>query len=209
MKRRLFVAIDVAAETKSEFQHLAKKLSRIYPVIRSEKEHKFHLTLKFLGQTVVEPETILSAIKQKLDGFSSFRMNFGTLGVIINKAAVVIVEVDKSEELMRLFHMIDNCLYEIGFRRERRSFHPHITIGRVREAETKKLFLVAHQKMKLAPVLVEKVTLIESKLTYLGAVHTRVGTVPLVQSRGSDRPLTSGFTHPLMNNNPFTKADKT
>lgn len=186
MKRRLFVAIDFPAETKSEFQRLAKKLIRTYPVIRGEKELNLHLTLKFLGQTVVEPETILSSLRQKLESFSAFRVNFGTLGVIMNKAAAVIVEVEKSEELMRLYHMINNCLYEIGFRRERRSFHPHISIGRVRAVEAAKLFLVAHQKMNIAPVLVEKVTLIESKLTYRGAVHTQLGTVPLKSFRSQD-----------------------
>lgn len=179
-KRRLFVAIELPPQVKAELAKLKTKLARSFPHVRWERAENLHLTLKFLGSTEVAPELILASVIKKLVGVRAFTLHFGTLGVIMNKAAVVTVEVEKSEELMRLYHMVNNCLDEIGFKHERRTFHPHVTLGRIRERDTIHPLHIPQASVATPQLKVEEVILFDSRVTSPGAIHTRLGTIPLI-----------------------------
>lgn len=96
-----------------------------------------HVTLKFLGE--VEDalvDEIVAALEGPLGDVSVFAVSFQGLGCFPSKGAPRVLWVGVSEgagELISLNGIVETALEPVGFDREKRSFSPHITLGRVRK----------------------------------------------------------------------------
>jgi 2'-5' RNA ligase len=78
-------------------------------------------------------------------------------------------------ELTQIFNEVDHKLSEIGFERDRRRFHPHITISRVRSGKNREN--VVEGLMRLADYTfgedgVDKIALKKSILTSKGPIYS-------------------------------------
>jgi 2'-5' RNA ligase len=103
------------------------------------RPQQMHLTLKFLGD-VPDTETpdICRVVKQVADDFEPFEVVCRGAGAFPNlrePRTLWIGIQDGEEELKQLQREIDDALKaKLGYGREQRAFHPHLTIGRVKHA---------------------------------------------------------------------------
>lgn len=126
---RLFVAIDLPDDVKASLAALRKKFPSENLVFSGE----FHITLFFLGEV---PEDRAEKIKKALRKIhaSPFSLSIGNLGFFGKGKWTRVIWVDVSREpaLLNLQQQVQNTLGYLGFFSERRAFHPHVTLARVR-----------------------------------------------------------------------------
>lgn len=171
MKHRLFVAIDLSPRVKKQLAVLIEKLASTHTGVKWEKSDKLHLTLKFLGSTPIAPTLIAETIQAKLEGqLPQFVITYGSLGMFVEKKSIIFLEVEKNEQLLRLFHMINNCLESLGCKREKNAFHPHVTLGRSR---TGQLLDMPVQRPTVEPMVVDTISIFESGSGRVTTDYTR------------------------------------
>lgn len=166
---RLFISLAVPEKTRKAIKSRTSSLRGSLGNIRWESAGKFHITLRFLGQTRrAEIGAITAAVRRCCEGFSPQNIKTSGVEALIRKrypeTLAVIVEAENS--LFDLKDAIDSALESIGFEPEKRDFIPHITIGR------------AKKRMKLPELpcfeigfTADTVCLMESELRREGAVH--------------------------------------
>jgi 2'-5' RNA ligase len=94
----------------------------------------FHVTLKFLGSLEEEVLEGVGVRLRKVARLAPFEAQAARFGAFPSSAEpkVLWVGVDGGEPLMRLAAEVETQMVELGFEREERPFHPHITVGRVK-----------------------------------------------------------------------------
>lgn len=192
---RLFIAIDLPADLQEGMSRAAELLKRGLREggIRWARPEGRHLTLKFLGE--VDSSRLDQAsrgMEQAAAHHAPFRIDLSGCGVFPNprRPRVLWVGVENPDgELARLQAAIEDRLAELGFERERRPFHPHVTLGRVRRnvrgREVRELGerlgqIVIHP---LGGTEVSEIYLIRSELKPTGAEYTRMATAGLERER--------------------------
>lgn len=145
---RLFCAVELPGEARAAaFAHLARLRATLAAPARVswEREEKLHLTLKFFGD--VEAGKV-SALDAALDAAAAaappLALKLQVAGVFpaVGRPNVIWLGVsDDTGDIARLHARIEDECAAAGFPRERRAFHPHVTLARVREAsgETRRL----------------------------------------------------------------------
>ena len=188
-KLRVFVAIELPGEVKTEFADLVSEIDALgVRGVRTVRHNGIHLTLKFLGDVSVE---LIPKIQSAMDDAASqtapFDLSLGDAGVFPNPGAARVLWVGVKgdfERLNRLRQDVERNLLDIGFRRERRRFNPHITAGRIRDnvsrPDRKRVTdtLFSHEYAR-PPIRVESVSLIQSVLRPDGAIYEPIYTVRL------------------------------
>ncbi|HYW35366.1 MAG TPA: RNA 2',3'-cyclic phosphodiesterase [Balneolaceae bacterium] len=176
---RLFIAIPLPDHVKNVMIGLQESIDGI----KWQSPDQMHLTLKFLGET---PRDELSTIYAQLENISQqeFILNVKGVGVFPNLRAprVIWAGVKKSDPLAKLYRSVEKQCQNAGFEPEKRSFKPHITLGRVKGAPAHRVkrFVQKEQAAALtAQMTVDRFNLYRSKLTHAGAVHTVVKEFPL------------------------------
>jgi 2'-5' RNA ligase len=133
---RLFIAIPLPDNIKKKLLNLQEPIRGV----KWQKANQMHLTLRFLGEVSDEWHTTLksglSAIKQQ-----PFTLNINGAGVFPNlrRPKVIWVGVEKSKPLAKLHNAVEKQCIEAGFEAEKRTFTPHITIGRVKRTSTRQI----------------------------------------------------------------------
>lgn len=183
---RLFIAIAINGpplEGLKGFLAFAQGLD--LPVKWAPPEN-IHLTMVFLGETREEQLTNLkAALKMGTHGIRPFELEVGKLGAFPNpkKPKTLFADVVKGREAVEgLFECMAGPLANAGFKLEDRKFHPHVTLGKVRE-ESLPLDMWERLKKACPPSLgslgVERIQLMESRLTPRGSIYKVVETYPL------------------------------
>lgn len=175
---RLFIAIPMP---DSVVEHLVD-LQQPIESVRWEQSGKFHITLKFLGDTESDRakklQSALSTIR-----IPSFSITLSGLGYFPQgkQPRVLWVGVKKNDPLKKLHTKIENKCTDLEFEPENRSFKPHITIGRVKGASKDGItsFVEEHDQFQIPEVRVDEFVLFESKLHPDGAKHYRKKTFNL------------------------------
>ena len=88
--------------------------------------------------------------------------------------------IEPVEELFALQEAVESELEELGFPREKRRFHPHVTLGRVRDPSAESVQDVLDELV--APkerVEVLEIRVMRSTLRPGGAIHELVEAIPL------------------------------
>lgn len=133
---RLFAAVPLPPEAHEAAAGELRTLKALGWPVRWVREEGLHLTLKFFGE--VTPDRLETIIEML--GFCVDRMTPMTLAVtgagvfpFRSKPRILRLDVTPHPELELLQDRIERAGERIGFPPEGRPFHPHITLGRVRE----------------------------------------------------------------------------
>jgi len=143
----------------------------------------FHVTLKFIGWTRPEAvEAIRDAVAAALAGAPGF--TFATRGVGAfpspKKARVVWAGVDDpGGNLTALAEAIDKALAPLGYAAEKRPFHPHVTLGRIKVPGDLSSVLDPVAEQSFSETVAESVVLFESVMKSTGAEYTALAEWPL------------------------------
>ena len=156
--------------------------------VRWSRPEQLHLTLKFLGHL---PRSDLNGLREALDavgaGQRSFDLGLAGLGCFPHSKRPRVVWIGVTGALAQLEGLqrrVEEALRGFGDpAQEARSFHPHLTIGRVqaRGEEGGNLGdLLARTRMRELGVWpVRQIDLIQSELHPQGARYTLLHSVPL------------------------------
>lgn len=176
---RLFVAVNLPSEEKRRIAESCNTLTELPFPIRWVREETLHLTLKFLGDTPGHHRRDLDAALSRAAGRTEpFEMVIRGVGAFpdLRRPRVVWMGVDQAPALRCLREDVESGLAELGFEREERGFHPHLTLGRAkrhaRPGDFRDLAGVARGVSYSATVRVASVDLMESRLSPSGARYT-------------------------------------
>ncbi len=181
-----FVAIELPEALRHSLVEIIKTLSsEIEPhTIRWVRPEGIHLTLKFLGD--VDPpkmEKVHHVVQDVVPQFSVFTFSAGGLGCFPNlrRPRVIWVGIhEQSGELKALQAGLEQGFSAQGFQREKRVFHPHLTVGRMRrsarQADHRAVgeALGQMEDFSLGEFRVKEVCLFRSDLRPTGAVYTKL-----------------------------------
>ena len=192
---RSFVAIEIPETMRTELGEHIAHLKHDVParMVRWVRPEGIHLTLKFLGDVPFESiDKISSALESICVEHASFSLSIGEFGCFPNfrRPRVLWIGVQAhSTELMILQEEIEDELHKLGFEREARPFHPHLTIGRVnriRDRIESQRLTATLEDVKIDEIGrfdVKAVSLMRSDLKPTGAVYTRLAAAKLGASK--------------------------
>lgn len=145
-----------------------------------------HLTLKFLGEV---PETRLRelelALHQAAIRHTPFTLELAGVGAFPNlrRSRVYWVGAERADGLQQLQASVEEQFAPLGFPAEARTFHPHLTLGRVKAPLTSsvagKLASAAEAVRYRAAVPIKTVDLMRSHVSSHGARYEPVARFEL------------------------------
>lgn len=143
----------------------------------------YHVTLKFLGEARPEVVPVVrDAVGERLAGQPAF--DFATRGAgafpSADRARVLWVGADDSGgDLARMAAACENAVVPLGFKPERRPFHPHVTVGRLKEVADCQALLLPCTEQECSETRAESVTLFESIMKSSGSEYVTRAEWPL------------------------------
>lgn len=128
---RLFIALDIPAEIRTRLTEYMERARALAPEARWARVEGLHVTLKFIGHV---DDAVVEQIKAALASIKAapFDVKFTGVGFFPNPnaARVFWAGVDGGDHLSRLASTIDGALEKLGFPRENKPYHPHLTLAR-------------------------------------------------------------------------------
>lgn len=182
---RLFYAIDTTPELKRQMEEVRLKLIESDADVKWEPKEKYHITIKFLGETEEKifpyVEKCLNEVGEK---FSAFQIKYKSLGFFPNQKQPRVVWIGTeiaTQEIFEIKNYLDESLKIYGFEVENRKFHPHITLGRIRSMRNvKNLISIAENlKFEAEPIMCGEIILMQSILKPTGSEYKILRTVKL------------------------------
>ena len=133
---RTFIAFDTPEPIRKEMSVLQAELKKANADVKWEPEDKFHATIKFLGDI---EEKLLSSVLTKIESIvlkhAAFGVMYQAVGSFPNNRNPRVIWIgceNNDGKLDLLKTALDVELLSFGFEIEKRPFHPHITLGRVK-----------------------------------------------------------------------------
>lgn len=176
-KIRLFIGIDLPEHIKTSLENIIRELKSSIDGARWVPRENLHVTLKFLGSVEL---TLMKEIVEKISGalrdLSWFDYNLSEIGAFpsLKSARVFWVGTSEgSEKIESLFKTIDSSLKFLHLKEEKRKFHSHITLARLKINKKIDLNMVEDIASKVPSdiLTVEEITLFQSELSPQGAKY--------------------------------------
>jgi len=184
---RTFIAIDLDETIKNAISEFIRKLDRGDKNIRWIKPQGMHLTLKFLGDITKEKMAGIQTVLNKITkGHPPFQLNLegtGTFPPGKKNPRVLWIGVKENRTLLEIQSRLENELEKLHFPREQRKYHPHLTLGRVKNPyhlESVLCILDKNKEKEFGDMTVSQITLFLSTLKPTGAEYTKLSEHTLV-----------------------------
>jgi 2'-5' RNA ligase len=192
---RCFVAVTAPEAVRGQAAGIQAALRRRAELsgIRWLKPDSFHITLKFLGDVPVED---IPYIAQQLSivsqGCRPTQIRLDRLGVFPNAKRPRVLWWGSDPEAVpaefRAVHFhVQEALHLLGFEKEDRPFHPHLTLGRIRDnADPGRVTEVLRETESglEADFPIRRIELMESRLHPQGAIYETLAEVAIEEKTG-------------------------
>ena len=183
---RAFVAVESPASVIPAYRVARRFLAELDARLRWVRPEGLHLTLRFLGDVeAASVPVILKAMRAAAGRTPPLALHTSGVGAPNpGRARVVWLDVGgETAVLDRLRADLEDALGRIGFEREERPFHPHLTLARARSGAVR-LPSELTEAVPSARFLVERISLYSSELRPGGAVYNALGHARLSGSPG-------------------------
>jgi len=189
-KIRTFVAVLLPDAVKAKISEFVRPLRKLPADVKWVEEENFHLTLKFLGElTEAEVGKLDCLLAGLFTRENAFLLDYGGWGVFPSRENPRVLWIGLGGDidyLQEIQGKVEDICADAGFPRDRKKFHPHITLGRIRSRGNLEVLLREAQNTLPSELqgsfLVERIYLMESKLSRSGPLYTPLNFYPL--SRG-------------------------
>ncbi|MEW5978145.1 MAG: RNA 2',3'-cyclic phosphodiesterase [Acidobacteriota bacterium] len=185
---RTFIAVEIPDQIKEQIERMQRGLRGLAGDVSWVRPASIHLTVRFLGEISLD---LLGAICESVTACAAshppFTLEARGVGCFPSerKPRVLWVGIeDASGALAEIHSRLEEALSRLGFDRENRAFSPHLTLGRMRSAQSG---AVMASRLKATgfdahPFRVTRIVVMRSDLGPKGAKHTPQAVCPL---RGS------------------------
>ena len=192
---RTFIAVDIPAPLHQAIQQKTESLRKILgaPLVRWVATENIHLTLKFLGDvSPASVDLLTQMLRTEADLIPAFNIQLNGLGSFPSprRPRVLFIGIQAPAELEALQRGLESACARLGYTSDtnsERSFHPHLTIGRVQRdvsGSDQQKIRRALEEIKidsLGTARVDLVHLYKSDLKSSGSVYTKLFSAPLKQ----------------------------
>ncbi|MFI5252093.1 MAG: RNA 2',3'-cyclic phosphodiesterase [Bacteroidota bacterium] len=174
---RTFVALETPEIERKRFSAIQSRLKESDADVKWEPENKFHVTVKFLGDTDEGKLPKINSIIQSVSTSSApFSLVFDSVGFFPNwqKPRVVWIGCSVHDNVAsHIKTQLDKSLVPLGFEMENKPFHPHITLGRIKGENGLKHLLSIAENLTFEPstILMNELILMKSVLRPEGSEY--------------------------------------
>ena len=180
---RVFCAIDLPTDLKQKLAIHIERLKKETGVKAGwTRPENIHLTIKFLGNIpVADVKKLSQAAAQAAKSLAPFKLTAEHCGAFPTHGPPRVLWIgitDSSAQLAHLHERLDEECAAIGFPKEARPFHPHLTLSRIRNPTNARALAVAHRALDFAPSKIEvtELLVIRSELGKDGSKYTTLST---------------------------------
>ncbi len=186
-KIRTFIAVEVSPAALRRAADLIERLQASDVQVKWVNPSNMHLTLKFLGDVAeAELPAVCRAVDQAATPLQPFEISLVGAGAFpdLRRPRTVWIGVDRgADALCRLQAALDKSLKKLGFPKERRRFHPHLTIGRIRQSPAAASLLGERirelEQFDAAGATIDSVVVFASHLAKTGPTYEVLSRAPL------------------------------
>lgn len=149
---RVFCAIELPVEVRARAAEHIARLREAVPEVRAswERTEKLHITLKFLGEIApASVEALSGAASSATRNTQPFTLALSGTGAFPPRGDPRILWLgigDSSGALIELQSRLEEECAVAGFAREKRPFHPHLTLARIRAPQGARRLAQAHRE---------------------------------------------------------------
>jgi 2'-5' RNA ligase len=179
---RTFVAVTITPTL--ELERLYARLARLVEPARPVPLANLHVTLKFLGETdLSKVAPVASAVAEAAISHSACEARLAGLGAFpdARRPRTVWVGLDGATVLANVAADLEGRLEALGFAREGRAFHPHVTLLRVKSRPPQGLLTLIAQNnaTDFGSTPIQAVEFFQSELTPRGSQYNVLARAPL------------------------------
>jgi len=135
---RTFVAVETSSSVRAAAGELIGALRSAGADVKWVRPENMHLTLQFLGDVPTEETAaVCKAVAGAVEGLEPFELEIRGAGAFPHPGRPQTIWLGAGEGLdaaVALHDRVEDALARLGFKKERRRYTPHLTIGRVRRA---------------------------------------------------------------------------
>ena len=190
---RVFCSIELRAALRTLVTEHISRLRRELPDTRAswEKDDKLHVTLKFLGEISRDKVALVTkAASEAISGISPLELKLAGAGVFVSRGMPKVLWLgieEQSGQLAQLHGRLESACEDLGFERERRPFHPHLTIARIRETSGARDLASAHRAIgfEAQDFRVSELLVMRSDLAPEGSSHSEISRHSLLAEPGA------------------------
>lgn len=151
-----------------------------------------HLTLKFFGSIAAPSvEGIHVRLRRELGARAPFELEARGLGAFPDPAGAKVLWAGAhgGAALADFRDQIERWMEDTGFPREQRAFHPHVTLGRVKQPGEQPIapLLAAREAVSFGQARATEVVIYESRTDPKGAEYRALGRIPIGSGEASRR----------------------
>ncbi|MEE8586652.1 MAG: RNA 2',3'-cyclic phosphodiesterase [Acidobacteriota bacterium] len=181
---RCFIAVQLPPAVIQYLKLISTQLRGLDLQGRFVPPESVHLTLKFLGNIEESRvDRLGERIEQCCQQSQAFELEAGSLGVFPHskRPRVAWVGLGASRELSELHRCTEGSLAQEGFEPDKRPFHPHLTLLRLKSQRNvaRLASLINRTERQSLKFRVEEVHLFQSLLHPDGARHLKLATSQL------------------------------
>ena len=190
--KRLFVGIRISVATANALAGCAETLARrardAGVDLRWVAPINYHVTLSFLGWTGLDAiGPVCDALAAATAGESRFTFRTTRLGAFpsLDRASVLWAGIDDSAPLTRLAQSVGDAMAHLGFRPDKRPYHPHVTLARLRESRAVRDVVLPMAEQMFGDTRSDGVTLFESETKSSGSVYRELEKITFKKARNT------------------------
>ncbi|MEO7735187.1 MAG: RNA 2',3'-cyclic phosphodiesterase [Kofleriaceae bacterium] len=176
--KRLFVGARISVGAANALAGCAETLARrardAGVELRWVAPANYHVTFAFLGWAGVDAiGPVCDALQAAVAGEPRITFRTSRLGgfAALEQATVLWAGIEDGTALTRLANSIGAAMAGLGFPRDARPYHPHVTIARLREARAIRDVVLPMAEQMFGDTRIDAVTLFESEVKSSGSVY--------------------------------------
>jgi len=184
---RLFIALPLPPSPVEHLAGLIERLREQGGAVKWVKPENIHITVRFLGDTdeaqVPQIKAALNEIAPRYDVIDTTIFRLGGFPNL-NRPRVIWAGMDGSVEAMqKMARQIEHAMRDLGFEKDKKSFKPHLTLGRVRDPGGLEALSGFMKDLRFddIPMTLDRLVLFQSTLTPRGPIYDRLHEAPLAQ----------------------------
>jgi 2'-5' RNA ligase len=214
--KRLFVGARISVGAANTLAGCAETLARrardAGVELRWVAPTNYHVTLAFLGWAGVDAiGPVCDALQAAIAGEPRVTFRTSRLGAFasLDKATVLWAGIEDGAVLTRLANSIGEAMAALGFPREARAFHPHVTVARLREPRAIRDVVLPMAEQMFGDTRIDAVTLFESETKSSGSVYLELEKIAFQRPVGGPEKREKRQTEALERGTPDREPDET